>query len=221
MLFIWKVWKETESWQSSSHGSLNTRLETFLSQSSHLPVSAPSMFQAVWRKHQRGREVFEADTGVIISRLLEFSRLPGFRWVAVGITAGRQSLLKLSWKRKGSECHLGATGGARAQSLEGTWGWGEATADGCGEVPVSSAANQGTPLLIPSWEVTAIALSSSINESAAARQPPLDLLFKSVTYFQVWWHLPYHLIVYLRFTLWFVQCWLPKSSRDCLDHCVC
>lgn len=33
----------------------------------------------------------------------------------------------------------------------------EATADVCGEAPVSAAANQGTPLLIPSWKVTAIA----------------------------------------------------------------
>lgn len=33
----------------------------------------------------------------------------------------------------------------------------EATADGCGEALVSAAANQETPLLIPSWEVTAIA----------------------------------------------------------------
>lgn len=32
----------------------------------------------------------------------------------------------------------------------------EATADGCGEVPVSSAANQGTPLLTPSWEMTSV-----------------------------------------------------------------
>lgn len=133
----------------------------------------------------------------------------------IGITSdsGSQSFLKLSWKRKGSDSVAWELQGGcpDTQSLEGTLWMRWRPLHGCGEVPVSSAANQGTPLLIPSWEVTAHCFCPAVlMRMLRPRQPPLVLFSNLSLIFKYGDISPNHLIVYLRFTLWLIQCWLPN-----------